>query len=75
MTDIAMVRMLEERDAEIERLRNSLPMQTIAVQQTDIARLQAALQAMVDAWDMSGDEGQHRYIWDEARAALKDTKP
>ena len=32
--------------------------------------LLAALRAMVDAWDMSGEEGQHRRIWDDARAAI-----
>lgn len=36
-----------------------------------LERLTAALQAMVDAWDMSSDEGQYRRIWDEARAALE----
>jgi len=47
-----------EMCAEIARLR------------AERDQLLAALKDMVDAWDMSDDEGQHRRIWDRASAAI-----
>jgi hypothetical protein len=59
------------QEAEIERLRNSLPMQTIAVQQTKLNEAATFLDGLAERLDDMIGQGRRTPTGDECRTMAK----